>query len=232
MLDLNNITLVTIDGKGDNLMALKALKYSTSNIKFGAVKFISPCNLGDDSFYEYVKIDLLSYDDYNNFCINKLNDYITTEYVLIIQDDGFVINSQLWSNDFLNYDYIGAPWDNGHLYFNSQRWSKIHEKFKESGLQYIVGNGGFSLRSKKLLNSIKTVVKHYNNEPEDVFISIFLRKELETNGCIFAPFDVAKSFSCESQNVNGYHLTPAESFGFHGRDTHRKYVDQLNTVSL
>ena len=195
MLDLNNITLVTIDGKGDNLMALKALKYSTSNIKFGAVKYISPCNLGDDSFYEYVKIDLLSYDDYNNFCINKLNDYITTEYVLIIQDDGFVINSQLWSNDFLNYDYIGAPWDNGHLYFNSQRWSKIHEKFKKSGLQYTVGNGGFSLRSKKLLNSIKTVVKDYNNEPEDVFISIFLRKELETNSCIFAPFDVAKLLS-------------------------------------
>ena len=56
--------------------------------------------------------------------------------MLIIQHDGFILNHKAWDNEFLNYDYIGAP-----VYWMG---NKLIE----------VGNGGFSLRSKKLLKII------------------------------------------------------------------------------
>ena len=63
-----------------------------------------------------------------------LKKYIDTDFCLIIQGDGFVIHPENWTDEFLKYDYIGAPWRN-----------LAHYSFIR------VGNGGFSLRSKKLL---------------------------------------------------------------------------------
>ena len=35
--------------------------------------------------------------------------YIKTSHVLIVQWDGYIINSKKWDSRFLNFDYIGAP---------------------------------------------------------------------------------------------------------------------------
>jgi len=60
---------------------------------------------------------------------------------LLVQPDGFVINPDKWDNQFFEYDYIGAPWEQvPHSYLDP--WGKPHR----------VGNGGFSFRSKKLLD--------------------------------------------------------------------------------
>lgn len=42
--------------------------------------------------------------------IKELNKYIETDYVLIVQYDGFILNPKAWMDEFLEYDYIGAPW--------------------------------------------------------------------------------------------------------------------------
>jgi len=39
-----------------------------------------------------------------------LHKYFKTSHCLIVQADSFVVNSSLWSNDFLKYDYIGGLW--------------------------------------------------------------------------------------------------------------------------
>ena len=66
--------------------------------------------------------------DYNKIVFYDLPNRIKTDYALFIQYDGFVLNGELFSEQFLNWDYIGAPWPH----------------FREHN----VGNGGFSLRSK------------------------------------------------------------------------------------
>ncbi|SAL48353.1 hypothetical protein AWB74_02212 [Caballeronia arvi] len=35
--------------------------------------------------------------------------FIETEYALIVQDDGWILDIGNWSDEFLSYDYIGAP---------------------------------------------------------------------------------------------------------------------------
>ena len=62
--------------------------------------------------------------------IKELWQYFNSEFVLVIQHDGYVLDGNSWSDDFYKYDYIGAPW----LYSDGKN----------------VGNGGFSLRSKIL----------------------------------------------------------------------------------
>ena len=71
-------------------------------------------------------------------CIQKLHARFPTEYVLTIQDDGFPLKNGL--DKFLgNVDFYGAPWP-GHT-----SWTDLYPYPR-----YAVGNGGFSLRSKRI----------------------------------------------------------------------------------
>ncbi len=232
-IQLKDVTLISIDGVGKDENHLKALKYSCNQIDFGAVKFLCPTNFGNNDFYTYEKIEPMSYNQYNEFCLIKMADYIDTKYALIVQDDGFVINPSLWKDEFLNYDYIGAPWPKEHLFFNTRRWPMVHSELVKSNVTYHVGNGGFCLRSKKLMNAVKQLYKQeYYEIPEDGLICIGMRSELENQGCVFCPFELARVFSCESQNVEGIYTQTKDTFGFHGRDTHRLDVSRLNSVYL
>jgi hypothetical protein len=133
---------------------------------------------------------------------------------LVIQPDSFVINPEMWDNSWLEYDYIGAPWqlsEDAYIdpFGNHQR----------------VGNGGFSLRSKKLLDVPKNAYIHYdvnygnfykhmnaNSFAEDGNICVHNRHIYETLGCKFAPVDVAARFSHERQMSETQGILP---FGFH-----------------
>ena len=83
----------------------------------------------------------------------------------------------------------------------------------------LVGNGGFSLRSRKLVeitskidfDSLKFPIKN-----EDVIICHYLYKEMLKNGIRFAPPEIASQFSME----NEHHLYGQDVntvFGFHGK---------------
>jgi hypothetical protein len=58
----------------------------------------------------------------------------------VVQYDGMAANKMHWSDDYYNYDYIGAPWPDRFT------WIRPEEK---------VGNGGFSLRSMKLIEALR-----------------------------------------------------------------------------
>lgn len=141
-----------------------------------------------------------SLEDYNYFMIKNLWAFVKTEFALIIQYDGIAANKNAWTDDYFNYDYIGAPWPD---HFS---WIEKSEK---------VGNGGFSLRSARLLECLKDSHIKFEDSPrlknEDAVIcqgySSFLRKKYNIK---YAPVDIANSFSHEWCNPTG------ETFGFHG----------------
>jgi hypothetical protein len=208
MIDLKNVTIVAVACVREE-RTLKAMQFSMQGINFGSAKILtSSTNLKDDNI-EIINIDHLDYNAYNKFVVYELWKYIDTDYALLIQDDGFVINPTLWRDEFFDYDYIGAPWP-----MPSDTFS-FRDPF---GKLIRVGNGGFSFRSKKLLKlptdlnlEWKPYFGYYN---EDGFISCHNRHHLESSGCVYAPLDVAKYFSHEAEIPETSGITP---FGFHGK---------------
>ena len=188
-----NITLFGLDCVDINRL-LVAIEISSLELEFDDIKILTSQS---SDRKKIVKIDeVKSINEYNQFIIKRLNNHINTDFVLIIQHDGFVLNPKAWTGDYLNYDYIGAPW-----------WEKG---------KFIVGNGGFSLRSKKLLNLLQSddVIQIPNDEPEDWFICVTMRHYLEGKGIKFAPVPLAKKFSLEGNEKLG--IKWADQFGFHG----------------
>lgn len=148
-----------------------------------------------------------SIGDYNNFMLNELPKYVKTSHFMTIQFDGFILNPTEWSPLFLHYDYIGAPWP-----------SHNHGAFN-------VGNGGFSLRTKRLADFITK--QHYDYEkeqlPEDVYVCRKLRPSIEKEGMHFAPDPIASHFSAES------YIYRYPTFGFHNiRFMSLVYADNLD----
>jgi hypothetical protein len=206
MINLDNITLVSVSSvKIDE--TLHALRHSCKDISFKSVKFLTDSEITCDDI-EIVKIPKIdSVDEYSKFMIYDLDQYIDTEFALVVQYDGYVLNPELWTDDFLRYDYIGAPFP-----LPSDNFS-----YRDSfGNIVRVGNGGFSLRSKKLISlpnrlnlPWKSYFGYYN---EDGFIVCHNRHIYEENGCKFAPIDVASKFSYENTIFENKGIKP---FGFH-----------------
>ena len=196
--ELNNITIVCFSGSGPE-QAVKSLKYSTRELKFFEKKVFShvqPANLQASDDIIFHKIEQLSHQTYSKFILHNLSDYIQTEFCLITHDDGFIINPHLWDDNFLKYDYIGAPW---RAHYPDAR----------------VGNGGFSLRSKKFMELCKHIP--WAGRHEDADCCIFYKQFFLQQGCKYAPLDVAMKFSLESKipECKDYNLD--NCFGFHGK---------------
>lgn len=233
MIDLQNVSLVAIDGVGNDTNTIKALKYSSNKIKFASVKYLTAGKF-HPNFCETIQINKMTWDEYNKFCLISLSDYIDTEFVILIQSDGFIINPDLWNDNFLNYDYIGAPWPIENLRCNLPRWPMVLDQAFKNKLLYQIGNGGFTIRSKKLLDNTKKLYKDSMfGLPEDIVISILLREQMQMNGLNFTnDIKFASTFSCEAKNIDGLQLDSNKSFGFHCKDTHKDKVNLLNNINL
>lgn len=182
---LPTVTVFCID-RIDPIGAKRAIEIATRDIDFGEIVLITE--------HDY----FVGREGYSRFCIERMSEFIKTEHVLICHPDGYPQCASSWNNDWLQYDYIGAPW-----YFHKSN---------------MVGNGGFSLRSKKLLEVLaKLDLTGLDVSIEDDFICRGIRSWLEKEHDIkFAPVEVANKFSIE-----GYGLMPPFNrwdgeFGFHG----------------
>lgn len=178
---LPDVTLFGIDAR-DPQGIRRAAEISTMNIQFGDVKIIT------DKLFE-------GHQGYSDFCINKMPDYIHTSHALIIHSDGYILKPEAWRDEWLEYDYIGAPWE----------WIKD---------EYNIGNGGFNLRSKRLMDAVRMLQPKVTH-PEDSVICRELRPQLEQMGIKFAPLEVCRKFSIEAyaSKDNKY----SGQFGFHSR---------------
>jgi hypothetical protein len=206
MLKLENVTLLIVDCLNHEA-ALLSLEQSMSRCQFKEVVFITdlePKRNVDKIIFRIIP-KIKSRIEYSKFILNNLIDYFKTDFVLIIQWDGYVVNQESWSEDFLKYDYIGAKW-----------WHKDGAN---------VGNGGFSLRTRKLVEAVKSLnidFKSTNGLEDDIICRLY-RKELENKyGILFASESIADQFSterCESNNK----LKP---FGFHGYYNLYKFISK------
>ena len=209
-LKLPNVTLLAATSIDIDQTQL-AIRISLQNILFGAAKLLSsspPKKKYSD--IEYVSIPPMNFLDYSRLIIEDLHKYFETSHCLIVQADSFVVNSDLWKDEFLEFDYIAAPWSD-----KIQVNPNLVLNMKEN----VVGNGGFSLRSHKLtkttskinFNSLKFPIKS-----EDVVICHYLYKQMIEKGIRFAPPELAAQFSME--NVNHLYGQDVNSvFGFHGK---------------
>lgn len=132
--------------------------------------------------------------DYSEIMIKHLWLHVETEHALVIQWDAMAVNQELWTDDFLKYDYIGAIWP-----------------WPQQGI--VMGNGGFSLRSRKLIEALRdqrVQLGGFAGHNEDIAICVDHRKLLqEEYGIEYAPVDLARQFATENEWLG-------PTFGFHG----------------
>ena len=220
-INLQNITLVTISSVEIELTLL-SLVISNLNANFNRVLFFTSEEI-DKSYLElFPQLEIIKIHpiknlvEYSRFIIKELNSFIETEFCLVTQGDGFIINPQLWSEEFLNYDYIGAPWRNQSHLVNSQGQTVDILDLNKNR----VGNGGFSLRSKKLLEVCsKLDFDHTKTSSlsEDLIICQYFYEWFKDQGIKFAPLEVAIKFSFEQTIEEIENFSWENTFGFHGK---------------
>jgi hypothetical protein len=146
-----------------------------------------------------IKIIKLNYDDLNQNTYNKLLtsiqfwNLLKGEKILIYQEDSCIFKYNI--TDFLKWDYIGAPWP------KNQNDNSIG-----------VGNGGFSLRTKKcmidIINKISLENTEFNSStinyikncnldivPEDIYFTLNM---IKYNIGKVADWNTAFEFSSEN----------------------------------
>ena len=196
MLQLPNVTLCCVDAR-NHAMALRALARCRRDIEFARTIFLT------DAIPEMVEVPadiavipagpIASHDAYSRIVLKELYPHVATSHVLVVQWDGYVVHPDAWTDEFLGCDYLGAPWPDG-----------------DGG--YSVGNGGFSLRSRRLLEALQDDAFPLRSDAEDVTICGPYRARLESGfGIRFGPVDIARRFSYELGP-----LPDETTFGFHG----------------
>ena len=228
MIQLQNVTLFAYTGldEPDHIRkTLKSLQHSASQIKFGAVKMIALVgNINDNTvasnhthiggiilndlvnYIELVDTKSTDHIGYSRFFVEELVNHIDTDYCMGVQWDSSIINPDLWDDYFFNFDYIGAPWPNVPYYINR------------------VGNGGFSIRSKRFLQisaELNYDPNHYEYKcaPEDWFLCVKNYGYMIERGIKFADPLTASRFSVEHPMEENHYIRDRidtyQSFGFH-----------------
>jgi len=199
---LKDITLICFDTRNVEA-AIESMSYSLKKAKFQhSVLFTSNSLCTNEILLKAQKLDIKlemiseirSISEYSYFILANLSHYIKTKYCLVTQWDSWIIEVNSWDPKFLNYDYIGALWPH----------------YKENQ----VGNGGFSLRSKQLLESTRKLIEenpdYHMPLIEDDYICREKRSDLEKIFKIkFASPSIANKFSIEGNSP------PINCFGFH-----------------
>ena len=98
--------------------------------------------------------------DYNNITTTEYSKLLASidfwnlfkgEKILIYQEDTCIFKTNI--NEFIMWDYIGAPWPDNNVYKLS------------------VGNGGLSLRSKQTMIDVINKISISDDIPEDIYFS-------------------------------------------------------------
>jgi hypothetical protein len=220
-LKLPNVTAVCMQGYGPEKDMLyknvcdrlrMALPYMLRFFEFKEIILIAPEDLNIEGItYHHTKP--LTYNEYQSWRLHQMSDYVDTEFCLMFQDDGFPLNPDMWRDEFFEYDYVGAPIT------------------KDMGILYkeeMIGGGGFTLNSKRLLEFTKKIPQpneygFYVNE--DTSIAVAYRDEIVSLGMKICPHTIARHFSI--QNPIDDQVSLYNTFGFHGRDQKLETVEKI-----
>ena len=163
-------------------------------------------------------------------CCATLGSRFHTEYVLIVQDDGFPLRQGL--DDFLGkYDFIGSPW----------RRNIPIVRLVGSFLRHWPSNGGFSLRSKRICEAAACYFERdWKNVPycddlcEDMFFTKTLPEHVFSYRFRFnvANVKISSTFAYEGQVPANCLPGDRIPFGFHTprafRELHSRLINREN----
>jgi len=210
--------------------SINAIKMTCANMRIDKVYWFSDKDIEEDLGVPVVwhRIDKIDINTFVHFTgelhLKIMPEIVDTDFNIINHYDGFAVNKDSWTDEFLDYDYIGAVWP---WYPDGQN----------------VGNGGFSLRSKKLYDAILDYKISWHSSdysdleqrvygapgrtghleiPEDVIICRIHRPILEQQyGIRFAPTELANRWSIENNQASPW---LGKSLGFHGKfGIHKHY---------
>lgn len=210
---LPDVTLVAMTSV--NVQAtIQAMLYSMRGITFGDAVLVTdrkPWNLPKAIRFEKTS-RLRTIDDFNYKMVYELGDHIRTDFAMIVHADGFVVHPEMWRDEFLDYDYIGAPWP-------LPREGDTTTYRDRDGNICRVGNS-CGIRSRRLLTFPKEAGIPWSGEYaygrlwyfEDGFLCCRIRHLLTKNGMTIAPIDVAKYYAHEQMIPEVQGITP---FAFH-----------------
>jgi len=190
MRDLPGVTLCCVD-TAHPALALRALRRSASGIRFARTLFLTDRVHAAQDIEVRVIAPLASREAYSSFVLKTLVEHVDTAHVLLIQWDGYVVNPESWRDEFLACDYIGAKWFWG-----------------EPTLR--VGNGGFSLRSRKLLSALQDPRIALTGTEDETICRTFRPLLEQEYGIVFGSEQLADAFAFEAAYPIG------KPFGFHG----------------
>ena len=149
-----------------------------------------------------------------------LAEHFNTPWVLVVQEDGFPLRRGL--DDFVGkWDFIGAPWE------GKDDW--ITRRLLQT--DNLVGNGGFSLRSKAICQAAARLwFAGWRHLPrcylmqEDIYYVRFLPRwsRQYRKRYTIAPVEVAATFSTEKRPP-----LVAKPFGFHSKEAFARVVQAL-----
>lgn len=178
--------------------------HGTNNIEYGS-KIVEKLNKQFENRISMVNLnvdDLYGHVVYSKILATKtiIYDYIDTEMFLLFQTDSMIIkqNAHL-INNFLEYDYVGAPW-------------LICDYPITKNCDFI-GNGGFSLRNKNKMLEIIEKIK-WNDIHEDLYFAtkydnIDVKKPEYNKACTFCVDEVFSelAFACHQIYIKPFYET-------------------------
>jgi len=200
MLDLSMVSYICMNGRENDLertaFITKLINKTSEIIKFKEILFLTATEPSEKINCKLIRIKEQTYDDYGLNAFQNFHKWCKSDYIMIFQDDGFAVNPHNWSNLFLNYDYVGAPWK--------------HSSWSSPGKE--IGNGGFSLRSRKLYEECSKL-RYVRGSHEDGLICVSYRNFLIDKGIKFADLNTGYKFSVEGPFDEDHDLE--KTFGFH-----------------
>ncbi|OOS00836.1 hypothetical protein B0187_00645 [Haemophilus paracuniculus] len=186
-------------------------------------------------YIQHIPCKPFGYLEYSLFMIYSLGQLIDSDYCLIVQNDGWVVDGSKWRDEFFNYDYIGGPILNLLEFKEGRFFQRLHfsewEKYWQDMPAHLVEyqNGGFCLRSRKLLNAPRELGLNLEIAPplsispdgvasfkwendgihlEDFWLCGYKRVELENYGIRFAPQKLAGYFATDRTYYQFKHGIP------------------------
>ncbi len=225
MKHISNVTLVAVATTEVEAIA-KALEFSTRHLSFDRVLLLSHYNPEPGaSTYEHIAIQpFSSVGEWGKFVVFELHRHIHTDHIILVHADGFIVNPQSWDDEFLKYDYIGAPWP----------LPKDDFSYRDHFGNIIRVGNSVSIRSLRLLKLPSAIgmvwekCSHGYNY-EDGFICTQNRHIFEKHGLAFAPLSVACRFSREKPIPENKGIEP---FVFHKWEGANKHYPRFSAKAL
>lgn len=211
MIDLPDVTFIMVETRDYGLARLTALD-ALEKVRFGDVLICTNSSSGfaiDEARYLHVE-DWSSKLDWCRFIWHGLPRYVRTPFMLLCQYDAGVWDTAMWRDEYLAYDYVGAPW-----------WYPVKN----------VGNSGFCLKSTRLARYLQDRAWEFpcDSPLEDDLLCRKYRPILESRGFRWAPERVARQFAFECTRPS----SDSRHFGYHAMFnwpfvlTHEQVLERL-----